>query len=147
MGVTGLSDDSLLLSALEGVSPDRGLGGRLEVRTFITPRGGCGKALMLIVFRIVFPAEFTPGGLPKTLGVVRSFGRAGLLPPGVDGRLDVEGARRPLLPIPPAFRLEAVGTSPLLFRVFGSAGKGDVGAPWDGPECRGIDVAISPCGL
>jgi hypothetical protein len=124
-GVTGLvSVDSRLLSeAPPGVKPpDNGLGGKLVVRT--PPLGGCGNALMLIVFRIVFPAPFTPGA-------VRNLGRAVLLPPGVDGRLDVEGARRPLFGNPPACRLAIVGTLPVLFRVFvvGNAGSAVVGGP------------------
>ena len=68
--------------------PDNGLGGRLAVRT--PPRGGWGKELILIVFRMLFPASFTPGAF-------RSLGRAVLLAPGEDGILDVEGARSPLL--------------------------------------------------
>jgi hypothetical protein len=127
--VTGLSDDPLLL-ALPGVAPpERGLGGRLDVRTPITPRGGCGKAFMLIVFRIVLPAEFTAGPSPMALEVVRNLGRAVLLPPGVDGRPEDEGARSPLLAPPPTRRLETVGTIPTLFRVFGRAGNAAVGGP------------------
>jgi hypothetical protein len=93
------------------------------------PLGGCGNAFMLIVFLILFPAPLTPG-------VVRNFGRAMLLPPGVEGRLDVEGARRPLLGKPPplaasALRLAIVGTLPVLFLVFvvGNAGNAVVGGP------------------
>ena len=63
---------------------------------------------MLMVFRIVFPAPFTPG-------VVRDLGRVVLLPPGVDRRLGDEGARRPLLGSPLACRLAVVGTLPVLF--------------------------------
>lgn len=143
-GVTGLvSVDSLLLPApATGVNPpDNGLGGRLAVR--IPPLGGCGNAFMLIVFLIVLPAPLTPG-------VVRNFGRLVLLPPGVEGRLDVEGARRPLLGKAPeaasAFRLAIVGTLPVLFLVFvvGNAGNAVVGGPYEGREAgRGIEAAIS----
>jgi hypothetical protein len=45
--------------------------------------------LILMVFLMLFPASFTPG--------FRSLGRAVLLPPGEGRRLDVEGARSPLL--------------------------------------------------
>ena len=86
------SADSLLLVGVlaEARPPDKGLGGRLVVRT--PPRGGCGKALMLIVFLSVFPALFTPGA-------VRSLGRVVLPDKGWlgDGLWDAEGARRPLL--------------------------------------------------
>jgi hypothetical protein len=78
------------LTALAGVKPlDSGLGGRLVVLTPPgPPRGGCGKALMLIVFRIVFPAPFTPEA-------ARILGRDAT--PGVVGSEDVEGARNELL--------------------------------------------------
>jgi hypothetical protein len=76
-GAPGLvSVDSLLLPGMAGVKPpDSGLGGRLVVRT--PPRGGCGKAFILIVFLMVLPAAFTPGA-------VRNLGRVEL-PPGVVG--------------------------------------------------------------
>jgi hypothetical protein len=128
-GVTGLvSEDSCLLLALApGTNPpDNGLGGRLVVRTPIPPRGGWGNAFTLMVFLTVFPAPFTPEA-------VRNFGRAVLLPPGVEGRLDVEGARSPLFGRveASAFKVAIVGTMPVLFRVFvvGSAGRAVVGGP------------------
>jgi len=100
---------------------------------------------MLIVFRIVLPAAFTPGLLLAD-GAVFSLGRAVVLPPVVDGRLDVEGARSPLLDNPPARRLEAVGTRvPVLLRVFGRAGRALVGGPYDGPDDRGRDAAMLCC--
>lgn len=81
---------------------------------------------MLIVFLIVFPAPLTPG-------VARNLGRVVLLPPGDEGRLEDEGARRPLLGTPEAsaFKLAIVGTFPVLFRVFvvGNAGSAVVGGP------------------
>lgn len=140
-----MSADSLLLpmpldKALPGSTPpDNGLGGRLAVRI---PRGGCGNALMLIVFRIVFPAPFTPG-------VVLNLGRV-VLPPGVVGaeRFDAEGARRPLFGNWGGEVLilesEMVGMFPVLFRVFvvGSAGNAVVGGPYEGLDGRGIAAAI-----
>jgi len=131
LGVAGVPvcSDSCLVLALEGVKPtDKGLGGRLDVRIpkpgdARPPLGGCGNAFILIVFRNVFPAPFTPG-------VVRSFGNA-VLPPGVVGKLGKlgdEGARRPLFP-EVACRLETVGTIPVLFLVFGNAGSAVVGGP------------------
>lgn len=126
-GVAGLASEDCLLFpvVLPGVTPpDKGLGGRLAVRT--PPLGGCGKELMLIVFLIVFPALFAPG-------VVRGFGRA-LLPPGVvGGRWDDEGVRRPLFGrlLVPALELESVGIAPVLLRIFvaGIAGNAVVGGP------------------
>lgn len=47
--------------------------------------GGCGKAVTLIVFRIVLPAAFVPD-------IVRSFGSV----VGLVGVLACDGARRPL---------------------------------------------------
>jgi hypothetical protein len=140
-----VSADSLLLAtpldkALLGIAPpDNGLGGRLAVRI---PRGGCGNALMLIVFRIVFPAPFTPG-------VVLILGRV-VLPPGVAGaeRFECEGARRPLLGNRGGEVLvlesEIVGMFPVLFRVFvvGSAGNAVVGGPYEGLDGRGNAAAI-----
>lgn len=78
---------------------------------------------MLIVFRNVFPAPFTPG-------VVRNLGNAVLPPNDVCtlGRLGDEGTRRPLFPVV-ACRLDTVGTIPVLFLVFGSAGSAVVGGP------------------
>jgi hypothetical protein len=143
VGPRGLSSaDSLLLAeVLPGaIPPDKGLGGRLAVR--MPPRGGCGKALMLIVFLIVFPALFTPG-------VVRDLGRVEL-PPGVvgGGSCDVEGARSPLFGRlgveAPDLKSDTVGIPPVLFRVFvvGNAGKAEVGGPHEGLEGRGRDAAI-----
>jgi len=94
---------------------------------------------MLIVFRRVFPAPFTPG-------VVRNLGSV-VLAPGVVGKLEGpvdEGARRPLFD-EVACRVETVGTSPVLFLVFGKAGSAVVGGPYDGRPMvvgRGIDAAI-----
>lgn len=129
-----VSVDSLLLppaldTVLPGTAPpDNGLGGRLVVRM---PRGGCGNALMLMVFRIVFPALFTPG-------VDFDFGSAEPpLPPGVVGvaRCDDEGARRPLFGTfgvnDPGFESEMEGMFPVLLRVLdtGNAGNAVVGGP------------------
>lgn len=124
-----VSVDSLLLGrALPGVAPpDNGLGGRLVV---LMPRGGCGNALMLIVFLIVLPAPFTPG-VPFDFGNVE-------LPLGVvaNARCDPEGARRPLfgklgaaLRVVPA--TDAFEILPVLFLVFevGNAGKAVLGGP------------------
>lgn len=96
---------------------------------------------MLMVLRIVFPAPLTPGA-------VRSFGRVVLLPPGVEGRLDADGARSPLFGNPKlseAFRVAMVGTIPVLFRVFvvGSAGRAVVGGPYEGLEGLGIEAAMT----
>jgi hypothetical protein len=122
--------------------PERGLGGRLDVRT---PRGGCGKAFMLIVFRIVLPAAFTPGAavaLPVP-GVVRSLGR----PVFGGGVLVVDGALRPLLGrgvCSPIRESDGIVNAPILFRVLsaGKAGSADVGGPYDGRAGRGMVVAI-----
>jgi hypothetical protein len=139
-----VSAESLLLvdplaKALPGIAPpDKGLGGRLVVRI---PRGGCGNALILIVFLSVFPVAFTPG-------VVRNFGKVRLLTGVVGAVCDVEGARRPLfgkgvdVPDFESENVESVGMVPVLFRVFGSAGNADVGGPYDGLEGRGIAAAI-----
>ena len=136
------SEDSLRLPpVLPGVAPpDNGLGGKLVVRT--PPRGGCGNALILIVFLIVFPAALTPGA-------VRNLGRV-VFPPGVvgGGRCDVEGARSPLfgrLGVDPVSKSETVGMLPVLLRVFvvGKAGSADVGGPYDGLDGRGIEAAMA----
>jgi hypothetical protein len=129
MGLTSEAD-SILSPALFGgtTPPDNGLGGKLAVRT--PPRGGCGKALMLIVFLTLFPAAFTPG-------VVRNFVRFVVLPPGEEGRLDVEGARSPLrgsagvAGVEAALRFASVGMAPVLLRVLvvGKAGSAVVGGP------------------
>jgi len=119
--------------------PDNGLGGRLVV---LTPRGGCGKALMLIVFRIVLFGPFSPEG-------VLCFGSVAL-PPGVvgGGSCEVEGALRPLRGKPEAGEGESdsgvIGMPPILFLDFdiGKAGKAVVGGPYDGLEGRGIAAAI-----
>jgi len=127
-----LSEDSLLLPAtletpLPGnAPPDNGLGGKLVVRM---PLGGCGNALMLIVFLIVFPAAFTPG-------VVLNLGSV-VLPPGVVGgtTFETEGARRPLFSNRggevETLESEIVGIFPVLFLVFvvGNAGNAVVGGP------------------
>lgn len=121
-----ISVDSLLLGrALPGVAPpDKGLGGRLVV---LIPRGGCGNALILIVFLIVFPALFTPG-IAFDFGIVE-------LPPGVKSAIfDAEGARRPLFGklgarlVPTS---ELLGMLPVLFLVFvvGKAGRAVFGGP------------------
>ena len=132
MGLTSEAD-SILPPALVGgtTPPDNGLGGKLAVRT--PPRGGWGKALMLIVFLTLFPAPFTPG-------VVLNFVRFVVLPPGDEGRLDVEGARSPLrgsagvagVPgVEAALRFASVGMAPVLLRVLvvGKAGSAVVGGP------------------
>lgn len=140
-----MSADSLLLpnpldKVLLGIAPpDNGLGGRLVVRI---PRGGCGNALMLIVFRIVFPAAFTPG-------VALNLGRV-VLPPGVVGaeRFECEGARSPLFGNRGGEVLslasERVESFPVLFRVFvvGNAGNAVVGGPYEGLDGRGNAAAI-----
>ena len=125
-----MSVDSLLLPPalvpLPAAPPDNGLGGKLVVRM---PRGGCGNALMLIVFRMVLPAPFTPG-------VGFDFG-SDELPPGVVGfeTCDDEGARRPLFgkfgAKEPGFESESEGIFPVLLRVFdtGNAGRAVVGGP------------------
>jgi hypothetical protein len=85
---------------------------------------------MLIVFLTLFPAAFTPG-------VVRNFVRFVVLPPGEEGRLDVEGARSPLrgsagvAGVEAALRFASVGMAPVLLRVLvvGKAGSAVVGGP------------------
>jgi hypothetical protein len=97
---------------------------------------------MLIVFRIVFPAPFTPG-------VGLNLGRV-VLPPGVVGaeRFACEGARIPLLGNRggEVFILDSVrrGMFPVLFRVFvvGNAGNAVVGGPYEGLDGRGKAAAI-----
>ena len=125
-GVTGLLSDSALVTALFGGTnpPDNGLGGKLAVR--MPPRGGWGKAFMLMVFLIVFPASFTPG-------VVRSLWRV-VLAPGDEGTLVVEGARSPLfgrLGAASTLKSDVVGLAPMLLRVLivGKAGRAVVGGP------------------
>jgi hypothetical protein len=102
---------------------ESGLGGRLDVRT---PRGGCGKAFTLIVFRIVFPAPLTPG-------VALSFGRLFGGDEGGSGVLVLEGARRPLFGkgVENPAVSTTVGIPPVLFLVLvvGIAGKAEVGGP------------------
>lgn len=100
---------------------------------------------MLIVFRSVFPAPFTPGA-------VRSFGSGEVGPPptGVVGResCPCDGARSPLFGRvgveAPDLKSDMVGMPPVLFRVLfaGSAGRAAVGGPKDGLEGRGSDAAI-----
>lgn len=123
--------------ALPGVRPpESGLGGRLVVRT--PPRGGCGKAFILTVFRIVLPAAFMPG-------VVRNFGR--VVDSAVDGdKLVLEGARIPLFgrgvwdSTPTS---GDVGIIPVLFRDFaGIGGSAVVGGPYEGREGLGMVVAM-----
>lgn len=146
-GVVGLASvDSLLLTALwDGftgiVPPESGLGGKLDVLT--PPRGGCGKALILIVFLIDLPAPFTPG-------VVRNLGRVVSDAPGVVGRGSpaAEGARKEDFGRrggdPSDFAIsDGVGMLPVLFRLLtGSAGKAVVGGPYDGLEGLGRAAAI-----
>lgn len=97
--------------------------------------------MMLIVFRMLFPASFTPG-------VPRSLGRVVLPLPGEGRPLDVEGARSPLLGRLGAesalLKSERVGMAPVLLRVFvaGSAGRAVVGGPYEGLEGRGIAAAM-----
>ena len=132
------SVDPLLLPGVADVNPpDKGLGGRLEVLT--PPRGGCGKAFMLMVFLMVFPAAFTPG-------VVRNFGSV-VCELDAEGRPDVEGARSPLFGKLGGVlsKLDTVGIAPVLFRVFveGKAGRAVVGGPYDGLEGLGIAAAMT----
>lgn len=146
IGVVGAvplgSEDSLLFAPAAGAAnpPDNGLGGKLAVLT--PPRGGCGKAFILIVLRIDFPAPFTPG-------VSLVFG-SGVLPDIVaEGSEDVEGARNALrgrLGIKPGVISEGVGMLPVLLRVFfvGKAGNAVVGGPKDGLDGRGIEAMIKP---
>ena len=100
---------------------------------------------MLIVFRIVFPAAFTPGvGRPFGIGEVGPF------PTGVFGKesCECDGARSPLFGRvgveAPDLNSDIVGIPPVLLRVLvvGSAGKAAVGGPKEGLEGRGIDAAI-----
>lgn len=82
--------------------------------------------MILIVFLMLFPASFTPGGF-------RSLGSA-VLPPGEAGMLDVEGARSPLfgrLGAASDLESESVGMAPVLLRDFvvGRAGRAVVGGP------------------
>lgn len=147
IGVVGAipfgSEDSLLLAPAAGAAspPDNGLGGRLVVLT--PPRGGCGKAFILIVLRIDFPAPFTPGVVSRVFG-------SGVLPDIVaEGSEDVEGARNALrgrLGIEPGVISEGVGMLPVLLRVFfvGKAGNAVVGGPKDGLDGRGIEAMIEP---
>jgi hypothetical protein len=133
--------DSLLPAppALAGVRPpDKGLGGKLEVRI---PRGGCGNALMLIVFLIVLPAAFTPG-------VGFDFRRL-LLPVGLGvvgfGSCDDDGTRKPLFGrLGVDSTSDTVDTLPRLFRVLvvGSAGSADVGGPYEGLDGLGREAAM-----
>jgi hypothetical protein len=123
-----VSVDSLLpgIELLGIAPPDNGLGGRLAV---LIPRGGCGNALILIVFLIVLPALFTPG-VDFDFGVVE-------LPPGVVGsvRCVAEGARRPLFGrlggVKEELDSEPFGILPVLFLVFetGRAGRAVFGGP------------------
>jgi hypothetical protein len=103
---------------------ESGLGGRLDVRA---PRGGCGKELMLIVFRIVLPSAFVPAGRALSFGSV--LGRARL----VSGVLPMDGDRSPVFGrgIVRSFESGNVGIAPVLFLVFvvGIAGKAEVGGP------------------
>jgi hypothetical protein len=127
-----VSVDSLLFKVLgefPGIAPpDNGLGGKLAVLT--PPRGGCGNALILMVFLIVFPAPFTPG-------VARNFGRAVLDPGVVGGAIpEDDGARNEDFGMrggDPSDLLicDGVGIFPVLLRVFvvGNAGNAVVGGP------------------
>jgi len=148
-----VSVDSLLfvapLGAFPGTAPpDNGLGGRLAVLT--PPRGGWGKALILIVFLMVLPAPFTPGA-------VRNLGRVvPVLDPGVVGRgipAD-EGARNEDFGRrggDPSDLLtsDGVGMLPVLLRLLtvGNAGKAVVGGPYDGLAGLGIVAAMAIRGL
>lgn len=123
-----MSVDSLLPGIELGpAAPDNGLGGKLVV---LMPRGGCGKALMLIVFLMVLPAPFTPG-------VNFDFGSVELLL-GVVGwvRCVAEGARRPLFGrlgggTRDVLDSDPAGMFPVLFLVFetGKAGRAVLGGP------------------
>jgi hypothetical protein len=81
---------------------------------------------MLIVFLIDLPAPLTPG-------VVRNLGSVAL-PPGDEGRFDVEGARSPLfgtLGVEVDLKSDIAGIPPVLLRVLdvGNAGRAVVGGP------------------
>lgn len=125
--------------ALAGVKlPESGLGGRLAV---LIPRGGCGNALILIVFLTVFPGVFT-NGVDLTLGNV-------LLPElGVE-ICDDEGVRRPLFGmLGVAGKSDNDGTPPVLFRVLiaGRAGNADIGGPFEGLNGLGrVAIVRSHC--
>lgn len=91
---------------------------------------------MLMVFRIVLPAAFTPG-------VPRGLGRA-VIGAGVVGAVCMlEGVRRPVLGSGvwgPSLESGIVGMAPVLFLVFvvGIAGNAVEGGPIDGLEGRGM---------
>lgn len=113
----------------------RGLGG-----TRVSPLGGCGNELMLTLFRIVFPAPFTPAAS-------LDCGSAG---DGLGGaRLRVEGVRSPDLGVPGADLLEVddEGIFPVLLRVLltGRAGKAMFGGPTEGRDGRGSVVVMAAC--
>lgn len=122
---------------LVGAPFDNGLGGRLLTRPSVL--GGCGKELMLTVFRTVFPVA-------PTAETLRGWGSA-VVGAGVEGgRKVVEGARRPLLGVL-AFALEGVEEPPVLLRVFptGKAGRAEVGGPLDGRDALGSVAAMAIC--
>lgn len=143
--------DSLLLATPFDVfpgtaPPDNGLGGRLDVLT--PPRGGCGKALMLIVFLMVFPATLTPGTC-RNLLTVEPAPKPEVFGVGC-GRPAVEGARNEdfgSCEEGPSELLSSdrVGMLPVLLRllIVGSAGKALVGGPNDGLEGLGIEAAMA----
>lgn len=130
--------DDLDFRAVRGFSLPNGLGGTVPDR--LSPLGGCGKELMLTVFRKVFGVV----GLP-----LAPFGRAGRADKGEGlgggGRWDVEGARRPLGVLGADLVEPGVGIFPVLFRdlLTGKDGRAMFGGPFDGLDGRGRVVVIS----
>jgi hypothetical protein len=111
------------------------------------PLGGCGNALMLIVFLIVFPAGFN-AGVARNLGSAEFPVAVGVVGGGIPEV--VEGARSPLLGrlgggVSELLKSEIAEIPPVLLRVFvvGNAGSAAVGGPYDGLEGRGIVAAMS----
>lgn len=122
--------------------PDNGLGGRLVI---LPPLGGCGNALMLIAFRIDFPAPLTPGVISfEAPELVRSLGRAVLLADGVRNPL---GGREGVGGTPADANMDddGVGIPPVLFLDFavGIAGRAVFGGPRDGLGGLGIVVVMT----
>lgn len=129
--------EDLDFRAVRGFSLPNGLGGTVPAR--LSPLGGCGKELILTVFRTVFGVV----GLP-----FRVFGRAGKADNGDGlgggGRCDAEGARRPLGVLGADLVDPGVGMVPVLFRdlLTGSDGRAILGGPFDGLDGRGRVVVM-----